>query len=131
MIVSGIRNTQSELGQSLAQDMTGAGSFWYWIGAIVIIGAIGYIPALKTPSRLMLLLTAVAMVLANPGFFTEFLAAIQNPQPAAAPAAPVASTSSSSSGGSAGSIVGDVTGLLSGSGGTGNVLSSIGGSLGL
>ena len=58
LVVVGIRNTYAQLGAQVVQDFTGPGNFFYWIVALFLIGAVGYIDALKEASDLMLALVA-------------------------------------------------------------------------
>ena len=110
LIVTGIKGTQSQLAAQLASDFTGAGNFFYWIIAIMAIGAVGYIEPMKGPSRMLLALIIVAMVLSNKGFFAQFQQELQAGSAQAPPA------SSSSSGG--GSTLSSFSGLLGGSSGS-------------
>ena len=44
LVVVSVRNTQATFTARVANDFKGSGNFLYWIVAILIIGAIGYIP---------------------------------------------------------------------------------------
>ena len=46
-------------------------SFLPWVVSIFVIGALGYIPALKTVSRSLLVLVIVVLFLSKNGFFTK------------------------------------------------------------
>jgi len=83
ILVAALRNTHKQLGTLLAGDFSGAGSFIYWIAALAIIGGLGYIPAFKTPSRALIVLLLVVLVLANGGFFQQFTDALKSAQPLA------------------------------------------------
>lgn len=102
MIVTGVKGTYSQFGAQVASDFTGSQPFTYWVAAILGIGAIGYIDALRTVSRLFLALILVSMVLANKGFFNQLTAALKD-----GPIAPQGGTGSpaSSAGGSASGMV--------------------------
>lgn len=78
MVVSGVKGTQSQLGSQLAADFSGAGNFFYWVAAILIIGAIGYVDALRGISRMMLLLILIVMLFSNRGFFAQFSQQLQS-----------------------------------------------------
>lgn len=102
MIVTGAKGTYAQFGSQVASDFTGPGNFTYWVAAIFGIGALGYIDALRTFSRLFMALILISMVLANKGFFAKFTAALKQgpvapPQTAGATAANQ-STSSGASG---------------------------------
>lgn len=87
MIVTGAKGTYATFGSQLAGDFTGPGNFTYWVAAIGAVGAVGYVDALRTVSRLFLTLILIAMVLANKGFFNQLTAALK-----AGPTAPAAGT---------------------------------------
>lgn len=72
LLVSGVRGTQGQLFSLLKGDITGPHNFEYWIISILVIGALGYIPDLKTLSRAFLVLVIVVLVLSNGGFFQNF-----------------------------------------------------------
>lgn len=111
LIVSAIRGTTGDLATNLATDVTGG--FVKWLAAIIAIGALGYVPVFKEPSRYLLALVAVVIFLTTgKGFLSQFVQQIENPpspkqaQPAGGssqlPAFPVSSGSGSSSGSSGG-----------------------------
>lgn len=124
ILVSAIRNTQSELFTLVGQDAPG---FMPWLGAIILIGMVGYVKGFEGASRALLLLVVLAIVLANQGAFANLAAAIEHP-PAAAPApapgpplvgpAPLqiqggsSASGSSSFSGIAGSLVGPLSGAI-------------------
>lgn len=60
LIVTAYRSTMGDLATALEQDVPG---FFVWGAAIGAILALGYIPALRTPSRALLVLLAVVIVL--------------------------------------------------------------------
>lgn len=70
------RGDISQLGTLLKGDIL-SGNFLYWIGAVIVLGAIGYIKALKHFSDLFLVLLIVALMLSNRGFFAQFMAALK------------------------------------------------------
>jgi len=103
MIVTGTRETYAQFSSQLASDFTGDHNFTYWLAAIGSVGALGYIDALRTVSRLFLALILIAMVLANKGFFNQLSAALKaGPTAPAAPAGASNSSTASSSAGIAG-----------------------------
>lgn len=95
MIVTGAKGTYAAFGSQVASDFTGSQPFTYWLAAIGAVGALGYIDALKTFSRLFLTLILVSMVLANKGFFAKLTAALKQ-----GPVAPPAGTGTPSGGSS-------------------------------
>lgn len=112
LLVAGIRDNVGNLGRLVAADFSGPNNFFYWAVSVIIVGAIGYVPALRNPSRAFLILILLVMVLSNRGFFTELqkaVSSVQAPQP-------TGQTSSqaqvaASGGGGGGGIVGAVSGL--------------------
>lgn len=105
-ITAAIKGTEHQLGTLLQGDFTGPKSFLVWIAAIGVIGGLGYIPVLKTPSRYMLALILVVMLFTDEGFFAKFSQAIQAgvtplpsvPYPSGSSSSGSSSSSSSSSG---------------------------------
>jgi hypothetical protein len=95
LIVSGARNTHTALGRQLASDFTGPGNFVYWVLAIGSVGALGYIPELRSFSRWFMVLIIVAMVIRNGGFFDKFREAI-NQGPEAPPVSELPNTDTTS-----------------------------------
>lgn len=102
MLASALQGTEHELAKQLQTDMVGTNGYLPWIGAIMAIGAIGYIPGMKTPSRTLLALLATVVIVRNGGVWANAQTALQGVSSAGpAPSiAPPAGTSSSSSGGS-------------------------------
>lgn len=83
LIVSGVRNTQSQLGQQIVGDFTGTGNFVFWLASLGAVGALGYVPALKKFSIAFMTLILIAMLLAQQkngkgGFFATFYNALQS-----------------------------------------------------
>ena len=82
MIVTGARGTYSQFGSMVAGEFQGKNSFLYFAAAIGGVGAIGYIDALKTFSRLFLILILIGIVVSNKGFFANLQKALaQGPTP--------------------------------------------------
>lgn len=121
LIIAAMRNSQAALGSAVASD---AGAFLAWAGAIGGAGALGYIPGLREPSRMLVALILIALVLANyKAIFANFQsAATGGPAPvqtgSTEPAQQYASTSDSFMGG-----IGNIASLGGGSG-SGNGASS-------
>jgi hypothetical protein len=106
LIASGLKGTEHKLGQQIANDMLGTDGFIGWIAAFGAIGALGYIPKLEQPSRYLIALLVVVIVLRNGGVFQQAMTAIQTAAAsggsASVPAQPTALDSTGSSGGSSG-----------------------------
>jgi hypothetical protein len=119
LISAAVNNTAGELGTQLQGDLLGTDGFVTWIVAIGALGALGYVPQLRTTSRYMILLLLVVLVLRNGGLWANATQALQlansdGPAPAIATASGPASSgtqTASSSGG--GGLLG---GLLGGGG---------------
>lgn len=76
-IVTGAKGTYAQFGSQVVSDFTGSKPFTWWVLAIGGIGALGYIDALRTFSRLFMTLILLSMLLSNRGFFTQLTAAIK------------------------------------------------------
>jgi hypothetical protein len=89
LLVAGVRNTAGPASQPgtlfalLHGDFTGSDNFAYWFIAIILIGAIGYIPKLKGLSTAFLALVIVVLFLkkgsstgVGGGFFDQFISGI-------------------------------------------------------
>lgn len=89
LLIAGIRNTAGPVSQQgtlfnlFHGDFTGSDNFAYWFVAIVLIGAIGYIPRLRSVSVAFLTLVLVVLFLkkgnssgVGGGFFNQFLSAL-------------------------------------------------------
>ena len=72
LIVSAVRNSQGELFSALEQDVP---KFVIWAAAILAVGAIGAIPGLKGPSRLLLALIVTVLIVNN---YQKLITGFQN-----------------------------------------------------
>lgn len=71
-VVAAVRNQQSALLAQLEGDFSGSSNFLFWAAAIVLLGAIGYIPKLKPISVALLVLVLVSIALKKgTGFFAQ------------------------------------------------------------
>jgi hypothetical protein len=121
LIASGLKGTEHKLGQQIANDMLGTDGFIGWIAAFGAIGALGYIPKLEQPSRYMLALLIVVIVVRNGGVFQNAMQAIQGAA-ASGPAQSVQTSptsldnagGSSSGGSSGGSALGTAASIIGG-----------------
>lgn len=109
------RNTFSALFTLLTADLPG---FAKWALAIIVIGAMQYIPAFSTAAKYLLVLVLLAIVLANRGAFANF-SAIVNGQPGSVQGGPTPTLSGNptvniaSSGGSSAGVGGALGTLTS------------------
>lgn len=97
MVIAAVKNTQGTLGQLVKGDFTGPNNFIFWLAAMFLIGAIGYIPKAKGIATALLALVIVVLFLTkgNPqgvggGFFAQLTKGLQSTttaQPASQPAA--------------------------------------------
>lgn len=76
LLVSALRGTEKTLGQQLVKDFTGGGSYVDWVAAIIILGLIGYVPNLETPSRALLGLVLLVFIVSNNGVFSNLQQAL-------------------------------------------------------
>jgi len=72
LVVTAIKDTQSQFGELLVGDFTGQGNFFFFATPVLLIGFVGYIPAFRTFSRVFLALMIVAIIFANKTFFSLF-----------------------------------------------------------
>lgn len=77
-VIAAVRDHSGELFSLLRKDFTGSNNFLYWLLAIGLVGAIGYIPKLKPLSTAFLVLIIVAILLSHKGFFADLQAAISS-----------------------------------------------------
>lgn len=82
LIVAGVRGRVAQGDPSLVSlvkdDFTGNDPFWKWMLAILLIGAIGYIPNLRPISRAFMTLVIVVFALSNKGLFTQLQSVFQS-----------------------------------------------------
>lgn len=72
LFLTAINNTWRAAGTQVFKDLFSEdGGFAYWAAGLVIVGLIGYVPSLKKPSDLFMILIILAMLLQNKGFFTQ------------------------------------------------------------
>ena len=67
----------------LKQDVFGSHGYIYWFLAIVIIGAIGYVPRLRPISYGLLALVVIVLFLSQGSFFQKFNQALAQIGPSA------------------------------------------------
>jgi hypothetical protein len=85
LVLVAIRGTHADLGSQLKSDFTGQHNFWIWLLAIIAVGALGYAPALRTPSRMLLGLVILGMVISNQGVWAKLQSTLQTPPAAVQP----------------------------------------------
>lgn len=76
LVISGFQNTHKELGAQITSDFTGKNNFIFWVAALGVVGALGYIKELEPFSRAFLVLILVSIFLSNKGFFNQFNSAL-------------------------------------------------------
>lgn len=77
LLVAAVRNRQGDLFALVQGDLTGPVNFFQWALAILVIGAIGYIPKLKGISVGLLALVLVSIFLRKGnGFFSQLADAV-------------------------------------------------------
>lgn len=88
MVITGARGTYAQFGTLIASEFQGSNNFLYWILALGSVGAVGYIPALRTPSRLLMTLILISLFLSHKGFFAQFQSALKTGAKPPTPVAP-------------------------------------------
>lgn len=131
IVVAALRGTEKELGTLVLGDLSSG--FLIWIAAIGGVGALGYIPKIQLPSRMLLALILLAIFLSNGGFWAQFTQAIQHPQPVnpvvpPGPTTPLSVELTAAQG--ANPLTVQLQGTSSGAGGLGGIVSSAVGSSG-
>ena len=81
ILVSALRNTQGQLASALEQDIPG---FLTWAAAILAVGALGFIPGLRTLSRGLLVLVFVVIVVTRYKAILASLTSLSKPVQVAA-----------------------------------------------
>jgi hypothetical protein len=76
-MVTAVKGTTTQFFSLVASDFTGSGNYVYWVISILIIGSVGYIKKLQPVSDMFLALVLIVMFIANKGFFSQFMSAIQ------------------------------------------------------
>ncbi len=124
LLVSTVRGSQNVLFQLLAADVPAVTE---QVGAIVLIGMLGYLPGMQTPARALLALVIIVVLLDEQGAWAaiqQTLSAAQSGQEPSIPTAqavtvvsppvtaPAQSGSSSPSGGGLSQILGPVASFL-------------------
>jgi hypothetical protein len=107
LVIAAIRGSQSTLFSALATDVP---AFVVWAAAIFAVGAIGFVPGLKTPSRLLLGLVIIVLIVNN---YQAILAGVQNVSSSGAGVSSSSSSSNSTSSSSSSSPVSTAQSSLS------------------
>jgi len=105
-LITAIKGNQDQLATQIEKDFTGAGSFFVWIGAILLIGVVGAAIGMPKAAKALIALMVVVFIVAQKGLFSNLQNAITNTSaPPASSSADVgaASNISSASSGSSGS----------------------------
>ena len=108
LIITGFQNTYKQFGATVAGDFSGPNNFLYWMVAVMIVGALGYIKGLETFSRTFMTLIVISLVIAmykkNPNVFSDIQSGIStgSSTPIDPIGAPLAGSSGGGSGGSGG-----------------------------
>ncbi len=63
LIVAGVREKSQDLTKLLHDDLIGPHNYFYWVLAILAIGALGYVQDLRTFSRALMSLILVVLIL--------------------------------------------------------------------
>jgi hypothetical protein len=127
LLISSARNTLSNtqgtgLYQLLAGDFTGQSNFIFWFVAILLIGALGYVPKLKPLSTAFMALVILVLFLkkGNPatgvggGFFSQFTSALGTTQQVRESVSPAGDTGAGGSPSQTSGASGGIGNLLGG-----------------
>lgn len=126
LVVTAVRGTTGNFARRLADDVSGG--YLKWLAAIVVVGLIGFVPGLKLPSRYLIALAAlVVMLRSGSGFISKLAEQLSNPGTASAttqpggnpnlPAIPIQTQGAAKPGatsGGTGSSIGAAAGAASG-----------------
>jgi hypothetical protein len=126
LIVVALNNTHAQLATQLESDVPG---YFRWGAAIVALLALGYIPGLRSPSRWLLALVVVAIVVKT-SVGTQLFAAIANfarSGGAVTPAAPASGSPGAPAAAASpfGGQTGSISDILGAVGGSGNVSDAV------
>ena len=106
MVDLAFRGTEHDFAKLAVTDFGGGSQFYAWAAAILVLGALGYVPGLRKTSSALLALVIVVLVLVHGGAFTTLAGVITHP-PTPVPSIPLSdyknpTTSGSSKGGGSG-----------------------------
>lgn len=74
MVLTALRGDPATLGVLIVQDFkgtTGTNGYGAWMFAILVLGALGYVPKLQPISRALMVLVLVVLLVHNQGFFVQ------------------------------------------------------------
>ena len=77
LLVAGVQNTQGNLFALVQGDFVNKPSFLPWIVALLAVGLLGYIDAIRSLMRAFLILIIIGILLSNKGFFAQLSAALK------------------------------------------------------
>ncbi len=122
LVISAIRNTNGDLATALETDAPG---YVTWAAAIAGVAALGFIPGMRTVSRMLLALVLVVLVLKNyQGILKGFTALASSPIPATPPATTPGTAYAQATGNTAVMLPGGVSGTTSPASGGGIITAS-------
>jgi hypothetical protein len=136
IVVTAYQGTYRDFYNQVVSDFSGGKgqNFIYWVGAVALVGMLGYSKTFRTPARLLLGLIILSFFIANRGVFTQLTSGVSNIKPdtnaVVEPSAPgalpiqISGASGSGSGSTISGIAGAISGIakLFGGGGTGGLL---------
>jgi hypothetical protein len=76
LLIAGIRGQIGNLASLIKSDFTGSGNYIYWVVAILAVGSVGYVKKLQPISDAFLALVLIVLMLANKGFFAQFMSGL-------------------------------------------------------
>jgi hypothetical protein len=79
LMIASFRNSQQDLYDLVAGDFTGPNNFIVWVFAIVLVGALGYIPKLRGFANALLAFVVLAIFLSKgKGFFDQLSSTVKS-----------------------------------------------------
>lgn len=79
LILTGVIGDGGKLWELFSSEFSGPGNFLYWLVAIIVLGALGYVKAFGNLSRLFIVLVLLVILLKkDSGFFDRLQQFIQS-----------------------------------------------------
>lgn len=75
-VITGIKGNQATVMAQLESDLTGSGSFIYWIAAIIVLAIIGRVAGFPDAAKAFIALIIVVYVVSQNGLWTQATTAL-------------------------------------------------------
>jgi hypothetical protein len=92
-IITAVKGNTADVAKQIQADFSGAGSFWYWIAAILILAVLGRALGVPNAAKMLIGLILAVYLLSQPGLWAKGVSALNVSAPGAstvATATPVA-----------------------------------------